>query len=142
MQSLQFKFNVQHDCFAAGCGATGVQHVVQERVESTQTIPVIVHEDNPRYIINLYALHNASRLRRHLPRSITRPRHIHEDRVLFHSDLAQSLRVTQGHKRSETKEKTAATRAQNKRKRAIQEGTKSRDKGNSYSSDEGSDESS
>ncbi|KAJ6538143.1 hypothetical protein B0H19DRAFT_1213675 [Mycena capillaripes] len=72
--SIQFAFNVQHDCRACGCDASGVTRQMQERQESETIIHSIVHKDDARFIINTHGFHNAGLLRKYLPVALTKPR--------------------------------------------------------------------
>ncbi|KAJ7875206.1 hypothetical protein B0H13DRAFT_2236125 [Mycena leptocephala] len=69
-----FSFNVQHDCRASECDASGVAHQMQERQQSDKIIHSIVHKDDTRFIINLHGFHNARLLRKYLPVALTTPR--------------------------------------------------------------------
>ncbi|KAF8958957.1 hypothetical protein BDZ97DRAFT_1667763, partial [Flammula alnicola] len=115
-KSIQFNFNVQHDCRLAGCGATATERQVEERTETQREIKVIEHVDQPRFIINTHALHNAARLRKYLPRYLTAPRPLFSDRLKRHHELATVLRTSQAEKRAQTQAKAKATRERNKRK--------------------------
>jgi hypothetical protein len=53
---------------------------------------VIEHVDDIRFIINMHALHNAARLRKVLPRDITKPAPYHIDRIAAHNHTATALR--------------------------------------------------
>ncbi|KAF8196199.1 hypothetical protein K438DRAFT_1586315, partial [Mycena galopus ATCC 62051] len=57
-QNIKFDFNSQYDCFSAGCEATGVRLVMQERVESDKTEHFIIHAPLNRFIINTHSFHN------------------------------------------------------------------------------------
>ncbi|KAJ3781108.1 hypothetical protein GGU10DRAFT_278178 [Lentinula aff. detonsa] len=114
-QTIQFIINVQHDCRAAGCNATGSVRQRQERMDSDRDLSCIKHVSNvERYIVNTHALHNAARLRRYLPRYLTVPRPLFRNRAEWHAEIAVALRVTQSTKRTQTQEKAAATRQKNK----------------------------
>ncbi|KAJ7937476.1 hypothetical protein B0H13DRAFT_1852447 [Mycena leptocephala] len=63
-----FSFNVQHDCRASECDASGVTRQMQERQQSDKIIHSIVHKDDTRFIINLHGFHNARLLRKYLAR--------------------------------------------------------------------------
>ncbi|KAJ3992124.1 hypothetical protein F5050DRAFT_1580171, partial [Lentinula boryana] len=115
--TIQFIINVQHDCRAAGCSPTGSYRQRQERIESNRQLSCIKHVDNSeRYIINTHALHNASRIRRYLPRYLTVPRQLICDQKTWHIEIATTLRASQNFKRAERKEKNAMTREKNKEK--------------------------
>ncbi|KAJ7504028.1 hypothetical protein B0H11DRAFT_1692410, partial [Mycena galericulata] len=97
--SIQFSFNVQHDCRACECDASGVTRQMQERQESDTVIHSIVHKDDTRFIINTHGFHNAGLLRKYLPVALTKPRPLFADRRQRHNDLAAILAVTQKEKR-------------------------------------------
>ncbi|KAJ7698601.1 hypothetical protein B0H17DRAFT_1158298 [Mycena rosella] len=90
--NLKFKFNVQHDCHSAKCGATGVRLRMQEHVESGKTENYIVHASLARFIINTHAFHNAHLLRATLPRDLIAPIPLFPDREAKHHELAAQLR--------------------------------------------------
>ncbi|KAJ7460141.1 hypothetical protein FB451DRAFT_1500376 [Mycena latifolia] len=91
-KSIQFKFNVQHDCFSAKCDASGVRLRMQERVESDQIENHIVHKSLDRFFINSHAFHNAHLLREALPRELLAPIPLFTDRQAKHHELAAQLR--------------------------------------------------
>ncbi|KAF7308303.1 hypothetical protein HMN09_00678300 [Mycena chlorophos] len=64
---LKFNFNVQHDCRAAKCTASGTRTVMQERVESQKTENFIEHRPVKRYILNMHSFHNPHLIRATLP---------------------------------------------------------------------------
>lgn len=112
MQGLHFSFNVQHDCETQGCGPTNQEAVYQDRVKTGKTKRSIQHiNGNDFFIVNLHALHNAARIRKVLPRDLTRPVHCFPDRVARHSEMAEKLRDVQSGKRREAKEKAQAKKA-------------------------------
>lgn len=86
----------------------------QERIESGREITCIKHMLCERYIINTHALHNATQIRRYLPRYLTVPRPLIAERARRHSEMAAGLRVSQATKRAQTKAQAAATRLKNK----------------------------
>ncbi|KAJ7835757.1 hypothetical protein B0H14DRAFT_2363210, partial [Mycena olivaceomarginata] len=73
-KSIQFSFNVQHDCRASECDASGVTRQMQERQQSDTIIHSIVHKDYTRFITNLHGFHNARLLRKYVPLTLTKPR--------------------------------------------------------------------
>ncbi|KAJ6551095.1 hypothetical protein B0H10DRAFT_2169864 [Mycena sp. CBHHK59/15] len=85
--SIQFSFNVQHDCRASECDASGVTRQMQERQQSDTIIHSIVHKDDTRFIINLHGFHNARLLRKYLPVVLTTPRPLFADRRQRHDEL-------------------------------------------------------
>ncbi|KAJ7275955.1 hypothetical protein C8J57DRAFT_1466570 [Mycena rebaudengoi] len=86
------KCNVQHDCYTAGCEATGVRPQIQERVTSDKTENYIIHNNLDRFIINSHAFHNAHLLRATLPDLLT-PIPVFADRRAKHDELAAELRA-------------------------------------------------
>ncbi|KAJ6601678.1 hypothetical protein B0H10DRAFT_1958311 [Mycena sp. CBHHK59/15] len=112
--SIQFSFNVQHDCRASECDASGVTRQMQERQQSDTIIHSIVHKDDTRFIINLHGFHNARLLRKYLPVALTTPRPLFADHRQRHDELSAILTVTQKAKCAATQEKAAATREKNK----------------------------
>ncbi|KAJ7227863.1 hypothetical protein C8J57DRAFT_1439998 [Mycena rebaudengoi] len=94
VKNLQFKFNVQHDCYSAKCEATGTKAQMQERVPSDKVEHFIVHKDLDRYIINTHAFHNAHLLRATLPRDLIAPILLFPDQRSKHDELATTLRTT------------------------------------------------
>ncbi|KAJ3783463.1 hypothetical protein GGU10DRAFT_389082 [Lentinula aff. detonsa] len=96
--NIQFIINVQHDCRAAKCCATGSHRQRQERTESGREIACIEHVPLKRYIINTHTLHNAARL------------------VKWHNEIATELCISQATKRAQSKAQAAATRLKNKEK--------------------------
>ncbi|KAJ7848917.1 hypothetical protein B0H13DRAFT_1906518 [Mycena leptocephala] len=89
--SVQFSFNVQHDCRACGCDASGVTPQMQERQESDTIIHSIVHKDDTRFIIKTHGLHNAGLLRKYLPVALTQPCPLFADQRQRHDELAAVL---------------------------------------------------
>ncbi|KAI0030393.1 hypothetical protein K488DRAFT_54332 [Vararia minispora EC-137] len=99
-ESVQFTFNVQHDCQKAGCTTSGSRPLVQERAQTSRFEAYIEHTQDTNipdeYIINLHALHNAHLIRRHLPRHLTIPNPLYSSsqaRCAEHNKLANQLRV-------------------------------------------------
>ncbi|KAJ7637552.1 hypothetical protein DFH06DRAFT_1302543 [Mycena polygramma] len=94
--NVQFFFNVQHDCYAAKCTASGTRAKMQERVESSITEAIIKCEPLEQWILNTTGFHNAHLLRRCLPRSAWAPVPLFtgEARLAKHHELAAQLRET------------------------------------------------
>ncbi|KAF7302326.1 hypothetical protein HMN09_00866200 [Mycena chlorophos] len=90
--SVKFIVNVQHDCRAAACEASGMRPVMQERVESQKTERYIVHGELERFILNTHSFHNAHLLRATLDRVLWAPAPLFLDRRLKHDELAKQLR--------------------------------------------------
>jgi hypothetical protein len=108
---VKLLFNVQHDCFASGCDTSRRIAQLQERQESGQFSEVVCHRDNPVFIINTHAFHNAILLRKFIPRHLTEPHHIYPTRHQRHQDLAKELVAERKKKKEATKAKAQATRA-------------------------------
>jgi hypothetical protein len=94
---------------------------MQERQETLRTISLIAHEDDGHFVINMHAFHNATLLRKILPRHLTAPKPLYIDRKARHFEIAAGLRVTQTEKRARTAAKAAATREANKAKKRNRE---------------------
>ncbi|KAJ6529506.1 hypothetical protein DFH09DRAFT_1250415 [Mycena vulgaris] len=110
--SIQFIFNVQHDCYSSQCTASGSRARMQERMASSVMESFIEHQPVDKFIINTTAFHNAHLLRRCLPRSAWAPA-----RVAKHHELAEQLRQTQSGKRAKRKLDAAAAGASKPKKR-------------------------
>ncbi|KAJ6616004.1 hypothetical protein B0H10DRAFT_1800295, partial [Mycena sp. CBHHK59/15] len=111
--SLQFVVNMQHDCRACNCDASGISQQMQERQVTDKIIC--------RIVINTTRLHDAALFRKFLPVALTKPRPLFLDRQACHDELAITLAAQQGHKRATTKAKAAATRQKNKAKKEARE---------------------
>ncbi|KAJ7156572.1 hypothetical protein C8R43DRAFT_949420 [Mycena crocata] len=94
--SVEFIFNVQHDCYSAKCTASGSRAKTQEPVESSITEAFIEHQPLDEFVINTTAFHNAHLLRRCLPRHAWAPVPMFtpEYRIAKHTELAGELRGT------------------------------------------------
>ncbi|KAJ7198300.1 hypothetical protein GGX14DRAFT_374386 [Mycena pura] len=110
--AVLFRFSAQHDCRIANCQPTASKAIVQERSETSRTISLLEHADDSHFIINMAALHNATLLRRVLPRALTVPRQLYPDRKAHHTERAATLRISQLTKRARTQEKRRNTLAQ------------------------------
>jgi len=66
----------------------------QERQATTHMEKIIKHADDDHFVVNMYALHNATRLRNALPSSLKVPRPLYADRRAHHDALAVELRMT------------------------------------------------
>lgn len=106
-QSINFSYNVQHDCPLAKCTASGKQPLMQERVASGQIRAYIEHQAMERFVINMHAFHNAHLIRACLPRLLVAPIVLHTDRQAKHSEVAIDLRAAQEFKRTMTKVRAA-----------------------------------
>jgi hypothetical protein len=120
-KSVQFKFSAMHDCRSGHCLPSALRPEMQERQETSRTISLIAHEDDGHFVINMHAFHNATLLRKILPRHLTAPKPLYVDRKAHHFEIAAGLRVTQTEKRARTAAKAAATRQANKAKKRTRE---------------------
>ncbi|KAF8501217.1 hypothetical protein JB92DRAFT_2741767, partial [Gautieria morchelliformis] len=118
-QDIRFMVNVQHDCRTAKCGITGSRVHRQEREATSRTSPALVHADDMQFVLNLNAIHNADLVCETLPRALTAPEPLHQDRRSYHDRMAAQVRVMRTHKRAQTKAKAKATRSANKEKQRI-----------------------
>ncbi|KAL6301292.1 hypothetical protein BKA93DRAFT_819090 [Sparassis latifolia] len=125
-KAIQFILNVQHDCCTCACQITASRPILQERELTGRVACTIFHNDDNHFVINTHALHNSHLLRRCLPRTLTAPQALVDDRVKWHAELATVLRVDRDKKRSETRAKAAATRARNKAVKTTKEEAKRR----------------
>ena len=78
---------------------------------TTRHDKLVEHKDQDHFIVNIYALHNATLLRKALPRELTKPEKLYNNRKAHHTTIAQTLRVTQDAKQVRTQEKRKATLA-------------------------------
>lgn len=122
-QAVQFIINVQHDCRTSDCQPTGRRTVIQEHQETSQTIPVIEHVDNNRFVINMHAFHNAALLRTALGRDLTQPVPITANRAEWLKGKAGEARTMLVDKHARTVAKAAETRAKNQNARVPAEET-------------------
>ncbi|KAF8883784.1 hypothetical protein CPB85DRAFT_1493392 [Mucidula mucida] len=122
-KNLKFKFNVQHNCTTAKCTASGVRKRKQERQDSEVTENFIEHQPLDRYFINTHAFHNAHLVQATLPRSLTVPLPIVDDRKAFHSELAKPQKKQQQALGNKSAEKAIppANQKQNKHEKRKQQ---------------------
>ncbi|KAF8519952.1 hypothetical protein JB92DRAFT_3112037 [Gautieria morchelliformis] len=118
-QDIRFMVNVQHDCRTAKCGITGSRVHRQEREATSPTSPALVHADDMQFVLNLNAIHNADLVHETLPRALTAPEPLHQDRRSYHDRMAAQVWVMRTHKCAQTKAKAKATRSANKEKQII-----------------------
>ncbi|KAJ6615369.1 hypothetical protein B0H10DRAFT_2220401 [Mycena sp. CBHHK59/15] len=109
-KNIKFDFNTQHDCFSAGCEATGVRPVMQERVESDKTELFIVHAPLDRFIINTHSFHNPHLVRATVSRDLWAPVALFDDRRAKHDEFTARLRETRATKAAKRKETAARKR--------------------------------
>jgi len=62
LQNIRFIFNAQHHCKSGNCKIRS-QTQIQEREQTTQTIPYMEHADDDKFLVNMHAIHNASLIR-------------------------------------------------------------------------------
>ncbi|KII84492.1 hypothetical protein PLICRDRAFT_179320 [Plicaturopsis crispa FD-325 SS-3] len=117
-QSIQFIISVQHDCRRGKCEPSAFRNQMQEREVTDRQIRLIAHSDDDHFVLNMHALHNASLIRKLLPRTLTAPAPLFADRRARHYELAALLRISQADKREKTAAKMKATRETNKAKKA------------------------
>jgi hypothetical protein len=93
-QDILFDYNVQHDCFAAECEASGTKASKQERKDSGKTEKIIEHKSPHRFVVNTHGFHNA-----HLLRSVEglkdliKPKPLYPDSQQHRRACAESLRL-------------------------------------------------
>lgn len=95
----------------AKCQANTLQAQRQERQVTTRQDKMIKHEDDNHFLINTFAIHNATLLQKILPRQLIAPKKLYDNRQLHHAMRAATLRVDQTAKRARTQEKRKATNA-------------------------------
>jgi len=116
-QDIHFIFNAQHDCEGGGCQLVET-NVLQDREETSRTELTVKHSGFARYLINLHAHHNAWRLRKVLPRTLTAPVPYTSDRKKLHTEAARELQEKNPAKRAEATAKAKATRERNAKEKA------------------------
>jgi hypothetical protein len=93
LQDILFDFNAQHDCYTAGCSATGKRALKQERINSGRIEEFVEHKPVGRFVINTHAFHNTHRLRSvRALRELLKPRLLYPDRTQLHQGAASVLR--------------------------------------------------
>jgi hypothetical protein len=110
---------------------TGTRQHKQERKVSDRIETFIEHKGDDRFLLNLYAFHNAHLIRRILPRNLTKPIPFFPNRQEHHGQNAEQLRKTLNKRQKETQKKREATR-----KRKIQEREDAEGEGGESDSDE------
>ncbi|KAJ7063307.1 hypothetical protein C8F01DRAFT_1229908, partial [Mycena amicta] len=109
--TILFRFSAQHDCRLTDCQPTASRLIIQERAATSRTMNLLEHADDSHFILNTAGLHNASLVRRVLPRALTVPRPIYTDRRAHHIEIAATLRISQKTRRAMTQEKRRNTLA-------------------------------
>jgi len=98
---------------------------IQEREQTTRTIPYMEHADDDKFLVNMHAIHNASLIRETVKAVYGGPKpYFGTDRRSHHNAAAAKLRVIGPKKRAEANEKRKATRERNKsakRAQAVEE---------------------
>ena len=107
IQSIDFLYNVQHDCQLCKCVTSGEQPLMQEHVESGLIKTFIEHQVIDHFIINTHAFHNAHLLRATLPHPLVIPIPLYQDRRAKHIEIAGNLHSTQEIKWATTKARAA-----------------------------------
>ncbi|KAL1699940.1 hypothetical protein EV121DRAFT_283734 [Schizophyllum commune] len=95
---ISFLFSAQHDCRTVGCQEFDEVSERQERQETPRSRLRIRHVDDSHYIVNIYALHNASKVREAIGRYLTKPIPLYNNRRAHHDVLAAKLRGITGKK--------------------------------------------
>jgi len=89
----------------------------------------------------MYAIHNATLLRKSLPRYLTAPKALYQNRQIHHAKVATGLRVNQTAKRAQAQEKRKEMQARNaEKKRKWQEAMDSDDEEEIGDGEEGGDD--
>ena len=113
-QNIRFIFNAQHHCKSGNCKIR-TRTQIQEREQTTRTIPHMEHADDNKFLVNMHAIHNASLIRETVKTVYGGPKpYFGMDRRSHHNAAAARLRVSGPKKRAEANEKRKATRERNK----------------------------
>lgn len=113
-QNIRFIFNAQHHCKSGNCKIRS-RTQIQEREQTTRTIPYMEHADDDKFLVNMHAIHNASLIRETVKTVYKGPKpYFGTDRRSHHDAAAARLRVSGPKKRAEANEKRKATRERNK----------------------------
>ncbi|PPR01372.1 hypothetical protein CVT26_015421 [Gymnopilus dilepis] len=105
-QDILSSFSAQRDCLTSDCTATALNYRNGK------------HYNDNRFLTNIYGLHNATLRRKFIPRHLTRPVPLYDDRTAFLYEVTAKLRVQLTEKRTRTKQKRAAPAATKKAKKA------------------------
>lgn len=87
---------------------------MQERCASGVSEEFIEHihtHATDRFVVNMHSFHNPHLIRSAIPRSLSAPQLLHQDRHAKHAEFSAVLRETQNKKRAARKEKREANRA-------------------------------
>lgn len=109
-QDVLFLFSAQHDCCTVGCNTFKTVRQRQERKDSEKEVLQLQHDDDDHYVVNIFAIHNASCLRKAIGRDLTRPIPLYQDRRAHHNTSAaklRTIRATDKHKRQIQKDAVA-----------------------------------
>lgn len=87
--------------------------LIDSEQETEVFLRTIVHKEDTQFIINTHSLHNATLLRKFLPRYLTVPRPLYADRKKRHTELGKELAAAEASRRAETARKTAETKKKN-----------------------------
>ncbi|KAJ7765373.1 hypothetical protein DFH07DRAFT_867075 [Mycena maculata] len=123
-KNIQFIFNIQHDCYAANCTASGTRPKMQERMESPRTESFIEHQALDKFVINTTAFHNAHLLRRCLPRLAWAPSGKQAKRKTAAANAAADPNVKTKKRKAPT-QKAAPKKKRQKTRSAAVDGAKS-----------------
>ena len=114
LQNIRFIFNAQHHCKSGNCKIHN-RTQVQEREQTTRTVPYMERTDDEIFLVNMHAIHNASLIRETVKAVYGGPKpYFGGDRQSRHNEAAAKLRVSGPKKRAEANEKRKATRERNK----------------------------
>ena len=114
LQNIHFVFNAQHHCKSGNCKIHSWTQI-QEREQTTRTIPYMEHADDDKFLVNMHAIHNASLIQETVKAIYGGPKpYFGTDRRSHHDAAAARLREIGPKKRAEANEKRKATREQNK----------------------------
>ncbi|KAG8696148.1 hypothetical protein FRC09_008704 [Ceratobasidium sp. 395] len=120
--AISFALNVQHDCSTLRCSNSALEVIRQERRNTTLERQLVEHREDPIFIINMHALHNARRIREVLPRHLTEPIPLRseQDRQTFIDASGRLLHERQTAKREAASRKRKEARE--KRAREAEQG--------------------
>ncbi|KAK7016753.1 hypothetical protein VNI00_018830 [Paramarasmius palmivorus] len=69
-KQLRCAVNIQHDCSQAECSERQTQRTVQERIETTKTYNIVLHNSLQSYVMNTHALHNYQDIFQSIPAAL------------------------------------------------------------------------
>ncbi|KAF7304147.1 hypothetical protein MIND_00646400 [Mycena indigotica] len=112
--AMEFSCSVQHDCRMGHCQPAVVAKERQERQDTTRDISLVRHGDDENFVLNLGSVHNFVELTRVLPRNLWKLNALHDNHLLFHTQMAVKARASRLIAREKTAEKQRATAAKKK----------------------------